>query len=278
MKSIVSIVVTLAVALVLSWGALADGLKGGQAASAVGAEYSKNATSLAEAWLKIPHIRGQACGSDLSFDYEASGGMRNFFCRALSVFSWRTFLSLAPVSPFLSGPHRAGKLDLNNPKRFGRYDPTFVRWASQALVPAAGDPLLRVKTQSIYEGHARDLARVYYKVYRVMDVDSSWRRNEVERYLRALKRGGLDNYGETVDIYHNLLGGDDENWGGHDPNHVRSATLWWLRRSYDETDRLWFDGLQRLLKTYDGAWLQKQQDRQAQRPPQRRVEKKPEYR
>src|SRR5690242_5615865 len=83
------------------------------------------ATSIAEAWRLLPQMSRQRCGDDLVFDYGDEGGMRNFFCRALSVISWKTFLSLAPVKPFLSGPHKSGKINLQRPKNFSRYAPAF---------------------------------------------------------------------------------------------------------------------------------------------------------
>jgi hypothetical protein len=73
-------------------------------------------------------------------------------------------------------------------------------------------------------------------------------------------KGGAWNELEITEPYHDTLGGEGANWGGHDPNHVRSATMWWLRRAHDGTRPIWSDGLQRLLQTYDGAWLAAQID------------------
>ena len=90
-------------------------------------------TSIAEAWQFLPQS-GSACDEDdLSFDYGIDGGMRNFFCRALTVYSWKAFIASAPVPPFLSGPHRDGKLELNSEDEFGYYNPKFVIWATNAI-------------------------------------------------------------------------------------------------------------------------------------------------
>jgi hypothetical protein len=54
-------------------------------------------TTVAEAWQFLPQS-GPACDEeDLSFDYGIGGGMRNFFCRALTIYSWQAFLASAPV-------------------------------------------------------------------------------------------------------------------------------------------------------------------------------------
>jgi len=236
------------------------------------------ATTIADAWLALQRVKGHGCGDDLVFDYGADGGMRNFFCRALTVLSWKTFLRLAPVSPFRSGPHRRGKLDLNSKKDFGRYDPKFVRWATVALVPAADDPRLRADTQGIYDRNARELARTYHRVWRTISSEPGWVKTEVKFYLGAADRGDVDALGRALDLYHDVLGTGDSNWGGHDPNHVRSATTWWLRRSHDHTAGLWFEGLERLLKTYDAAWLDSEKRASPHQPPWRERATRPEYR
>jgi hypothetical protein len=236
------------------------------------------ATTIADAWLALPRIKGHGCGDDLVFDYGSDGGMRNFFCRALTVFSWKTLLSLAPVLPFRAGPHAEGKLNLSSEKDFGRYDPRFVRWATSALIPAADDPRLRADTQRIYERHARSLARTYYRVWRAISSEPGWVEAEVRFYLGAADRGEVAALGRALDLYHDVLGSAEQDWGGHDPNHVRSATAWWLRRSHDNTAELWQEGLERLLKTYDATWLASEQRSSPHRPPWRKRAHKPEYR
>jgi len=227
----------------------------GSGAALAGGDEPPRARSIAEAWRLLPQMQGQGCGEDLSFDYEDSGGMRNFFCRALTVFSWKAFLSLSPVKPFRSGPHKGGKLDLRNAKDFGRYDPAFVKWAVTALVPGAQDAKLRAETQPVYDRSMRTLARTYYGVWRVLSESPKWVEAERKRYLGAAAKGSLDALGPELDPYHDVLGTADEDWGGHDPNHVRSATMWWLRRYSDGTAGTWAEGLERLLLAYDAEWL-----------------------
>jgi hypothetical protein len=226
----------------------------------------RRAQTIAGAWLALPRAEGHGCGTDLIFDYGDGGGMRNFFCRALTIFSWKRFLTLAPVSPFRAGPHRNGKLDLNS-EEFGRYDPRFVRWATDNLIPARQDPTLRRSTQPIYDKSMRDLARTYWDVHRALTSNPTWRAAEQRAYVG----GQRDSW-----ILHDLLGDSSEDWGGYDPNHVRSATLWWFRRHEDGTADLWQQGLVRLLETYDRKWLD--EHRQAWTRPLPRRPETPEYR
>ncbi len=234
----------------------------------------RKVATVADAWRALPQT-GNACGDDLEFDYGVEGGMRNFFCRALTVFSWKTFLALAPVPPFRSGAHADGRLDLKNAKQFGHYDPAFVRWAATALIPAAADPRLKAQTQAVYDKQMKTLARVYYQVWRVLQGDPAWTSKERELYRAAAEKGDGSWSGDTVELYHDTLGSSDRDWGGNDPNLVRSATMWWLRRTIDETAPDWAAGLERLLGTYDGAWLSSMKAKRPPKPPQRAA--KPEY-
>jgi hypothetical protein len=228
-------------------------------------------STIAEAWAALPRS-GSACGDDLAFDYALEGGVRNAFCRALLVFRWKTLLSLAPTAPFSSGPHRGGKLDLKASKQFGHYDPAFVRWAIVALVPAAKNAQLRDQTQPVYEQQFRELARTSFLVWRALSADAEWSSTERTRYAAAMARGEAD---EGTWGYSDVLGDAAHEWNGHDPNHVRTATMWWLHRSLDETAPLWAEGLERLLTTYDAAWLA---TARAGRPAPLPAHEVPEYR
>ena len=212
----------------------------------------KGEAAIAEAWQRLPK-RGSACtDEDLGFDYGFEGGMRNFYCRAKIALSMKTLQSLAPTI-FRKGPHfKFGMLDLHNHREFGSYDPAFVQWASDHLIPAADDATLRAATQGTYDAQVRTLARIYHLVDAVMSTDPAWIDNERRVYLSALdntdKGGGQDNYA-LIEPYEDLLGTDGE------PNVVRSATTWWLRRHHDGTAPLWRVGLHKLLATYDAEWL-----------------------
>ncbi|MBI1949642.1 MAG: hypothetical protein HYS27_28405 [Deltaproteobacteria bacterium] len=237
----------------------------------------RKATTVADAWRSLPSISGHGCAEqDLIFDYGADGGMRNFFCRALTVFSWKTFLALTPTAPFRAGPHKSGKLKLDSERDFGRYDPRFVRWAVETLIPAAGDAALRAETQAAYDVAVRTLARTYWEVERAIASDPAWRTREVNIYLRAADDASVKWDASVVWFYHDVLGTD---WGGWDPNHIRSATMWWLRRTKDGTADLWRGGLEKLLATYDGAWLAAHRGPWPAKLPQRpRPAEAPEYR
>lgn len=147
-----------------------------------------------------------------------------------------------------------------------------------ALVPAADDVKLKATTQRSYDCSVRNLARTYYQVWRAISAEPGWIDAEVPYYLGAADRGTVDALGPDLDLYHDVLGTSAQNSGGHDPYHVRSATMWWLRRSHDKTATIWLEGLERLLRTYDARWLGTEQSKPPHKPPRRQHSAEPEYR
>jgi hypothetical protein len=222
--------------------------------------------SIEDAWRRLP-LKGSACAeADLGFDYELEGGMRNFYCRALQVMPWSRFIELAGVAPFLSGPHQGGALNLNSETAFGHYDPAFVKWAGVALLPAANNDGLRRATQATYDKQVRSLARAYYRVWRVVFADKAWLTRTRDGYLGDATHGGGGWSSPALTPLETLLGPAEADWGGVDPNLQRSAAAWWLRRSADETDALWSAALERLLTTYDAAWLKSERVKKVKTP------------
>ena len=230
--------------------------------------------SIAQVWQVLPE-EGSACDSDdLGYDYGIGGGMRNFFCRVMTVYSWRAFITAAPVMPFRKGPHRDGKLNLNAEHDFGYYNPTFVTWATNALIPAADTPLLKQLTQDTYDKQVKYLANLYFVVDQKMRAYPDWTEHERQRYLDSIdERGAARNASDTTWAYHGFL--DDMQY---DPNHVRSAVMWWLRRHQDATAALWRAGLVKLLTVYDTEWLVEQNQLGMQKDwPARPLPLVPEY-
>ena len=119
---------------------------------------------------------------------------------------------------------------------------------------ASTDTSLRKATQGIYNHQVRTLARVHFKVWQAINHDPKWRTTEAALYQASIAKGYEDHM-MHIDHYHDTLGHAASNWGDNDPNTVRTATMWWVRRSIDGTADLWSEGLLRLLRAYDGAWL-----------------------
>ena len=224
--------------------------KGAPGTAATGAK----AATIADAWRALGTTTNACSERDLHFDYWPDGGVRNFWCHATSVLAWKAFVALAPHKPFSRGPHTQGKLALHDPRDFGRYNPAFVRWLVDNGVPAASDEALRAQTQPLYEKYVRQLARVYYVVHERLEQKPAWKKQQRNLYLKTMDEKNPD-WGAYYDKYSTFLGEADSDWGGYDPNLQSASVAFWLRRDVDGTAPIFFEGLKKLLGTYDAAFL-----------------------
>jgi len=201
------------------------------------------------------------------FDYHPDGGMRIFACHMASWMSLEALQKAAGVPIFLSGPHAAGKLELSSTSSFGHYNPAFVGWASQALIPGARDSAFRERTQAEYVAIVRPLARTHYQVWQKLHApaNADCVAAELDQYRAVMAGAKTDSWGEHYERwYHFMEPGfcgsrtsldDLSGAGGHNGNVVKTVVGFWLRRSLDGTAQAWHDALVRLLQAYDGRWL-----------------------
>jgi len=216
-----------------------------------------------QAWLGLP---GSENGCRGEFDYFPSGGMRIFSCHVQGLLSFARLQELAGLAAFRGGPHTREALDLKNRSDFGRYDPAFVRWLTDHLIPG---PRLQEKTQPIYERYVRPLARIFYATYRKLHSGAPYLAREKTRYLGLVRSRSLPvDYYEKYFFFMNPLyfkiphGGfnDFHNRGfdgGVNGNVVKTCVSFWIRRAIDGTDEDFARGLERLLAAYDARFLER---------------------
>ncbi len=201
-----------------------------------------------DAWLSLPDSRN---GCSDVYDYFPNGGIRSFYCHLKQAFSYGQLEKLAGVPVFVSGPHSKDELDLNAKTEFGHYNPEFVKWLNDHAIPAMDNSVFRRATQGIYDGYVKNLARTYFVTYLQL--------REVPEYftLQKIKYKGLMDSGSVPFSYGSMeyFGFADLADAGYNGNVVGPAVLFWIRRSMDGTDVDFFQGLKRLLKTYDGEFL-----------------------
>lgn len=226
-----------------------------------------------ELWRALPQMSSGCPAEEKGvswFDYGfPGGGMRTVYCYARSKATFAGLEKAAGMPVFASGPHRAGKLDLAAGASFGHYNPDFVRWLGRAAVPREGEAL-HAATQPLYRDRVQPLARIYYVTYLKMHSGhGAW----LERQKRALEAEmrhprsheiGAGWY-EKYDFFMNpsyFAHEKDDGYlmdhgfdGGWDCNLVKTAVGFWLRRSLDGTDELFFADLKQLLASYDAGFL-----------------------
>ncbi len=200
-----------------------------------------------DGWLGLGATRNTC--SD--FDYFPDGGMRIFSCHGFSLLSYVDLVKKAGVSPFISGPHSDGRLVLDHKSEFGHYNPAFVRWAVDNLVPGAKDDAFRNQTQALYDQKVRPLARTFMVVWRDIKLRPGPFQREIKKLRDALAAGSVDRW--WYDGYYDYL--DTDTAGRSDfsanGNVVKTCVAFWMRRTIEGTAEEFVRGLEKLMKAYD---------------------------
>ena len=268
--------------LVAASFALLSGCSGGGGATG-GAD---RGGALADLWAALPGERPRYEQCQVQFLTVYQFGTRYLACTASKSFPLEVVADRAPIRPFRSGPHAVSalsvSLDLDAGRSFGRYDPAFVRWVTDAAV-VSGSTARRL-VQPIYRNYIARSARVYWLAHE---------RLAAEGYPGALPPGPISDYaayleggpitdaiygygGESVSVYalseslrpilppgetvtdatYDATGGDAltvNNWRVQ--TEASTAIAFWLRRHVDGTADEWHQGLRSMLQAYDADWL-----------------------
>jgi len=216
-----------------------------------------------EVWMHL-HLTRNTCPD--VFDYHPDGGMRIFACHLRSLVSLESLQRAAGIDIFVSGPHGQSELTLDSPDSFGHYNPAFVRWMADNLIPAGRDGALRQATQTHFDKYVRPLARIFHATHRKIQREPACFRREVERYVAEMRRGQVSS--ELQERYFFFMNDefcarpDDVNYffehgfdGGYNGNVTKTCVGFWIRRNLDGTGSEFHEALTRLLRTYDPETL-----------------------
>ncbi len=213
-------------------------------------------------WLRLEKTQ-MRCGD---FDYFPEGGIRSFYCHIADIISYPELEKMMGLKIFLKGPHKNGELNFYDPYSFGHYNPEFVRSLIRIAVPITDNPYWKKEFQKVYNAVILPLARIAYITYAKLNTNPELKNHLLDNYKEYLKGEGeagypyyqlysfmrSKEYPETpppnISTFELVQGADD---GGYNGNVVNSTVFFWMRRSLDETDKLFFQGLKNLLSVYD---------------------------
>lgn len=174
------------------------------------------------------------------------------------VLSYAKSISGMPV--YLSGPHQESMALLSEQgvhESFGHYNPRFVEWFLAHAIPASQNEPLLILTQPFYDTYFRQTAHTFDRVYETMAEREDCYALQRDAYVESMQDG----------VYHNR-----EDWSAwlvpdfcaspsrptydlltevHDPNVMRDALGFWMRRDLDGTAKQWHAGLKQLRATYE---------------------------
>jgi hypothetical protein len=143
---------------------------------------------------------------------------------------------------------------MNEAQPFGYYNPEIVRWGHEHLIPAPDTVIAGLPASEIY-------TKVFSRFFRMMAeahlylVGSGTCQQEMDAYVQSVVVGKQDGIDYLQARYSSALPDYATPWDGTSMT-PQMAIGFWLRRGLDGTsDELWV-GLEKVLKTYDGAWLE----------------------
>ena len=123
--------------------------------------------SVKKAWMDIYQASFDPDRPGCPFDYGPKG-MRNLYCYLVSNFPYQKLVALSGLEPFVKGPHTSAELDLDNTGDFGHYNPKFVTWMKDHLIPADRDDKFKWATEPIYARYLQKTARAYCLAYEIV--------------------------------------------------------------------------------------------------------------
>jgi hypothetical protein len=233
------------------------------ATQTTGAGQKPVSAKIRDVWLKL-HKTKNACEE---FDYFPGGGMRIFACHLKSLTSLPFLAEASGLAVFNQVPHKGTMLKLDHRFQFGHYNPDFVRWMVENLVPGAQDTSLRKATQKHYNKYVKPLATIFYATWQKAQKEPECFRREVERYRSLVEQKKLpEMYYERYFFWMNpdFCTHADKGFeyfykhgfdGGYSGNVVKTCIAFWMRRTIDGTADEFYKGLHKLLKTYDPGLL-----------------------
>lgn len=188
--------------------------------------------------------------------YYPNGGARSLYCHFKPILNLETFESIFTV--FVKGPHKNGELDLYSKSEFGHYNPEFIRWVHNQLIPGKENNVEIVATLPIYNRYVKDIARIYYTVNKSINVNKEFKKHILEKYMTDINKGNyvdIYEYNECPNITSKWPEAYPVEWGKK--YYVSStAALFWLRREIDGTSILFDELITKLLKSYDLEFME----------------------
>lgn len=146
--------------------------------------------------LLVPNILGTAQPDGFDCKTWLESGFRYLYCSVRNVISFEKAQSIAGLSIFRSGGPHEKELNLNESFRFGHYNPKFLEWLENYIIPPGlDDARFKQLTQLVYETHIGPFARALYHAHEILFAEPEAYRAFEQRfqivkndYLERLRR------------------------------------------------------------------------------------------
>lgn len=194
-------------------------------------------------------------------------GVRLLFCEISHYMDLSRVQQLSGMEVFLpGGPHVLGRPNWRS-DTFGHYNPQFVSWAADNLLPAKTEA-----TQTVYNTYMQRDARIFLIAYMTINSNPKELAKMADIYRSGSfpppdKKGvsWLENrfFGYPIDNDPDLKSLPPPEWRGKGASSQTDAYVYctamgfWARRESDGTRTLFYQFLTKMLRTYDSDFLER---------------------
>ena len=186
-------------------------------------------------------------------DFFPNGGLRSLYCHFKNIFNIDLIENEFGGRIYLSGPHKYNPDNLYKTDEFGHYNPKFIQWLHDNIIPDKSDSNKIAGSKNIYNYYLKDLIRTYYVVHESLKINTKFKESALKKYIEKIEKNESVNIHEYNECMNLTL-----KW----PNKYKSKRyetiplLFWLRRSIDGTEHLFNKSFEKLLKAYDYEFLE----------------------
>jgi hypothetical protein len=203
-------------------------------------------------WLNLPTLYAvpKECTQELT--WLTNQGLRGLYCHLKPQLSYSRLQGKLAFPIFIKGPHSHVGLNLNSRYSFGFYNKEFVQWLADNAIVGVDNPRLQTRLQPLYQRYLQYQARTFYLAYQYkLDNPKLFKRIKHD-YLQHLQQQTLPSLYLQEQFRQFSEDMEKQHYSFYEAN---TAAGFWLRRSIDKTDDLFFTALQTLLTTYDAEFV-----------------------
>ncbi|MES2676550.1 MAG: hypothetical protein V4660_20095 [Pseudomonadota bacterium] len=187
--------------------------------------------------------------------YFPKGGIRALYCNLKSEISFAVIRKAVGEDVFANtDSHKVPNLYSKN--QFGHYNKKFLEKIYSLLDEIESDGSYK-SLQPVYDTYFRDLFRIYYTVYKSLNINSAFRKAVFFEYQNSISNN------LSINVYKFT---ECPNIQAYWPNEYKiewsmqyyvssTAVYFWLRRGMDDTEVKMFDILKRAIYLYDRNFI-----------------------
>lgn len=143
---------------------------------------------------------------------------------------------------------------------FKIYNPDFVRWAANNIIPAGNNSVFKLLTQKTYEEKLKPFVRSFYLTYLELQRNKVLAKIIREEYTSSvIKHGYFDKYSDyAANNGYEFSTNSPYRKAGDFCRYFGAPTqlTFWMRREIGNTDKIFAAGLESLLSFYDPVFMQ----------------------